>query len=228
MSLEESNSLWTEQYVGAKFSKRLEEELMAEHYERMLKETRRRIFESVVVSVLDKRRRIKGIGLNAPNDLILNNFGKWLAALIRTPVSSDTTTSLTTDAGAGATVYIYATAGRTFNDTDATRSLGTYLRVGGGATAPARDDYAIETPFGTSPESGYFGTGSGSYAAAAISFSGAITAGGAGTVREAGFFGQWRRYSPGANLTFMLFHDAISAVAFVLGNTITVAYTINL
>lgn len=231
LSLKELNDNWEKQFLGKIFSKRLESRLIREHTERMLKEVDRRIFESVVVSVLDKKRRIKGIGLNVHNDLILDNFGLLLASLIRAPVADVTSVSLKDVDGVAKSFNSYSSAGATgqytFNNAlTVSCALGTQLQVGSGLTAPARDDYSIETPFATAPENGRFGSSSGSYAVGAISFSGSITAGGSGTVNETGFFGLWM--DSGVQ-TVMLFHDLLATgVPFVAGQIILVSYSINL
>ena len=228
--LKELNDNWEKKFLGKIFSKRLESRLLREHTERMLKEVDRRIFESVVVSVLDRKGRIKGIGLNVPNDLILDNFGLLLASLIRAPVAAVTAFNMTDVTGAVKSFNSYSSGGAsayTFNNSlTAAIALGTQLQVGSGTTAPSRGDYCIETAFVTAPESGRFATGIGSYAAGAISFSGAITAGGSGVVNETGFFAIWRNL---ATPTVMLFHDVLAAgVPFTAGKIINVSYSISL
>lgn len=233
MSLKELNDNWEKQFLGYTFSKRLEQRMLREHTERMLKEVDHKIFECAIVSVLDKRRRIKGIGLNVPNDLILDNFGTWLAGLIRAPAdSTGPAVSLKDAAGTSRTLNIYgrgAASVQIFNHSDTTTpSLGTQLQVGSGTTPAARTDYAITTPFTVVPESDRFATGPGSYAAGAISLSGAITAGGSGTANETGFFAVWNDTTPAAR-TIMLFHDILAAgVAFTAGKIINVSYSISL
>jgi len=233
MSLKELNDNWEKQYLGARFSKRLEQKLLREHTERLLKEVDHRIFEAVVVSVLDRHKRIKGIGLNLPNDLILNNFGTWLAAFIQAPGTITVSISLKEVGGTTQTFHIFdytSATNRLFNlNYIGDLALGTQLQVGSGTTPAARTDSAITTPFTTAPESGRFATGSGSYAAGVISFSGAITAGGSGTVNETGFFARWRRSATNTIDTIMLFHDILAAgVAFTAGQIINVSYSISL
>jgi len=225
MSLKELNDGWEKQFLGYTFTKRLEQRLIAEHRERILKEINHRIFETVIVSVVDKGRRIKGLGLSSPNDLILDNFGTWLAGLIRAPIAASESVSLKDSGGSTRTVLTYA-ANMHFNDSDS--EVGTYLQVGSGTTPPARADYSITTAFLTAPESSFFDTGSGSYSVGAISFSGSITAGGSGTVNETGFFARWVISGLPA-YQFMLFHDVLgTGVPFTAGEIITVSYSINL
>jgi len=187
----------------------------------------RQIKIQAFVSVIDpKTGRIIARGKSKPRNLILNNFGVWLAGLIRTPVTGLTTITLKDDGGADRTFYVYHTGTGAFNAANTT--LGTNFRVGSSVAAPARTDYTIGAGFPTAPESGLFGTGSGSYAAGVISFSAAITAGGSGTVNECGFYGRWFD-TGGALRNIMLFHDLISpGVSFTPGQIITVSCTITL
>ena len=175
---------------------------------------------------------IQGISQSKPNNLILNNFGTWLAGLIRAPVNTDTTISLTDTGNNSRDTNTYDNQGacHVFNGHDGTITLGTQIQVGGGSTTAARTDYAIETPLSTSPEDALFDTGTGSYATGTISLAGAITAGGTETINEVILAAKWH-YGAAAsgNAVFALFHDIlVSGEAFTPGQTITAAYTINL
>lgn len=184
-------------------------------------------FATIIISQGDKNI-IQGIGQSRPNNLILDQFGTWLAGLIRAPVLARTQITLQdiTDTTRTVGMYDKEMQSNVFNQYT-NYVLGTQLQVGAGVTAPTRADFNIETALGTAPEDALFDTGSGSYAGGAISFAGAITAGGAGTINEVGYFSKWR-YTSAAG-TFMLFHDKlVSGEAFVAVQTITVAYTINL
>ena len=187
-------------------------------------------FATVIISEGDI---IKGISQSKPNNLILDNFGILLAGLMRAPVDAEKEVTLTDTGNTGQTVGAYGTyAANTqhFNYFDAAYPTGTRVQVGAGTTPAARADYDIETAFIVAPEDDLFDSGTGSYGAGSISVAGAITAGGAGTINEILFTGRWIWQGGSATLAdFALFHDIlVSGEAFVLGNTITVAYTINL
>ena len=102
--------------------------------------------------------------------------------------------------------------------------------MGSGSATPARDDYAIQTAFGTAPESTQFNTGFASYGAGYVSFNGAIIAGGSGTIAETGFLCKWNyRNGSTSQGIFMLFHDVlVSTVGFTVGKLITVSCSIEL
>lgn len=167
-------------------------------------------------------------------NLITDQFGTWLAGFFRTPSSGNILqVTMAADDGADDSLCIYfdgAADNRLFNEsTSSAVSIGSQIKVGSGSTAPARDDTNIETAFGTAPESGAFDTGTGSYSAGNITVSGSITAGGAGTINETGFFGAWRVYNTDNQALYLLFHDAISpGVPFVAGQSITDEYVVAL
>jgi len=187
-------------------------------------------FSTVIIS---DRNIIKGISQSKPNNLILDNFGTWLAGLLRSPVDADSDVSLT-DTGNNARLMkmydLQSVSCYVFNAWDAGDPVGSHMQCGSGVTPAARADYKIETALGTPPEDDVFVTGAGSYAAGSIAVAGAIVAGGAGTINETMLAFLWRWGTAGDTMAdFAMFHDIlVSGEAFVLGNTITVAYTINL
>jgi len=212
--------------IGARFDARMSRLLLEANIKRLREERRgfnTRIFEAVYVASLDRTRRIKEIGFNKPGDLILDNFGAFLAALFSTPGTTvafdarDITNNVRT---------LGTYRSNPFNGPSA--SYGSRFQLGSGSTTPARGNYIIETALPTAPESGVFGSGPGSYASGVVSCSSSVTAGGAGTVREAGWFGYWMDVTVAAR-TIMLFHDLISPVVpYVAGNVLTCAYSVNL
>lgn len=227
---------WQDNLLGLTFNKRLEKAIAKRHAAQVKEESRRMVSESAFVTCLQpKTNKILDIGFNRPNDLILDNFGTFIAALIRQPsTGSSPSFSLTDVTNSAQTFMIYSNAPAT-NTTlafgyDNAGSTGTQIQLGSGTTAAARTNYAIQTAFGTAPENARFATGAGSYGGGADSFSGAISAGGAGTVNEMGFFAVWATTTAAAGIkTVMLFHDILSSgVAFVAGNTLNASYSITL
>jgi hypothetical protein len=232
--IRENDEHWQDNILGLTLRKRIEsaihERARREEYQWLLEHPRAKhmMHETVLQAVLDpKTRKILDAAINKPNDLILDNFGKWLAALIKTPVNNANAFTMVDTGGATRTFYAYGTSSGSywyFNYSGA--YTGTYLQVGKGQTAAQRSNTNIQTAMGTAPESTVFGTGNGSYAAGNISFSSAITAGGADTIYETGFFGYW--YDTVATLrTIMLFHDLLqSGVAFTAGKSLVTSYAI--
>lgn len=183
-------------------------------------------FATVIISQGDI---IKGISQSKRNNLIVDNFGVLLAGLFKTQTTTKTEVTLQDEGDTGRTVCTYGTwaaSARNFNNY--TTSSGTKLKMGSGVTAATRGDYDIETDLPTSPEDDFFGSGTGSYAGGAVSIGAALTAGGNGTINEVGLFGYWHDNNTSV-YNFMLLHDILtSGEAYVIGNTLTVAYTINL
>ena len=220
---------WLDTFIGATFKQKavhaaqrylMEQKLRHLGYKPMISETS-------LVTITDKHRQILGMAGSKPSDLVLDQFGAWLAGFIRAVTVGGTVTAVTmkADSGIDQTVNVYGGAGFNINSAG---TRGTQIKVGSGSTAPARTNYAIQTDFGTAPESGYFDTNTGSYAVGVISLSGAITAGGAGTINEDILVGVWINSNSAQN-KFALFRDAVSpGVAFVAGGIINVAWTINL
>lgn len=177
-----------------------------------------------VFCAIGHKNKIADIAINKPNDLILNNFGAWMAGHFR-PVSNALTNITVTDwTNVSRTASSYGQGSNSIVCMN--NNIGTMMQVGSSTTAPARTDYTIGTAFATAPESAAFNTTTGSWGGGSASFSGAISAGGNGTVNETGV--QLRFCdTAGALQTCMLMHDKLaSGVAFTAGQTITVSYSI--
>jgi len=185
-------------------------------------------FQHFATVIISDRNIIQGITQSKRNNLILDNFGIILAGLIRAPVNANTLSANYKDSAGGSdkcNIYRTGSSGAEFNEGD---GAGFNLQVGAGATAATRADYVIETAFGTAPEDDVFPTGNGSYAAGAVSLSGAISAGGNGTIAECGMY-MLLQDDTAVLENVMFFHDILASTeAFVAAQTITVAYTINL
>jgi hypothetical protein len=244
---------WRDNLVGMTFNKPLEEAIMRKHTieigierseqrAKQLKEQLKRfdselsietittlqnISEGAFVTAVNPDNEITDIGFNCPDDLVLDNFGLWLASFVRSPISASTSVNLTDTANSSQQFQIYAISSsyNTFNNNGA---IGTMLQVGSGSTAAARSNYAIQTAFGTGPEASRFGTSNGGYGSGSISFSGAISAGGSGTVNELGCFGAFNNVSSQTKYV-MLFHDILSSgVSFTPGTTLNASYSIQM
>jgi len=239
---------WRDNLIGCTFSKRLEQAALRRHtHESALTrldiqkqrlqsllsgrkvELLPNLHESVMCAVLEpKSKKIVDVGFNVPEDIILDNFGAWLAGIIR-PAGVQSTATLVDIAGVSRTVYLFSgVTSYLFNGSAGYN--GALVQVGAGSSTPARDDYTIETAFGTAPESTYFVTGFASYGAGYVSFTGAVIAGGSGTIAETGFLCKWNsRDSSTVQSIFMLFHDVIvDTVGFTAGQLITVSCSIEL
>lgn len=179
--------------------------------------------EGTFLTVLRSKKKpvIEDIGFSTPEDMFMNNYGSWLAGMFMglnqmKPQSNQfymvTTGNVNTGFIAHCTYYgsySYAFNYGTGN--------GTQFQLGSSTTASTRAMYAIQSAFSSSPEKNPFPTGPGCYApgSGTVSFSGAISAGGSGTVNEVAWIAQWYQG------TAMLARDVLGVgVAFVAGNSL--------
>jgi len=163
------------------------------------------------------------------SNLILDQFALVLAGLFNQPIAQPSFSQRTIKNISNSNNTVNLIQNEPFNDND-TGTLGCQMQVGSGSTTPLRTNFNIETAFGTAPESGFILQGTPVYNSSLgqIKFNGSIITGGAGTINEAGFFGQFKRSSEDVEI-YMFFRDIISpAQAFVAFQTITVEYTIQL
>jgi len=162
------------------------------------------------------------------SNLILDQFGLFLAGVFKFFSPSFLAITLK-DAGATSNnIRIYNTGGL-FNNM--VSDSGVNLLIGSGNTAPTRQDFEIETFFGTAPESTpfsavsnpVFNSGLGNFKVAGI-----ITAGGSGTINESVLSGLWQN-NVSSIKRYVLFRDIISpAVSFIAGQSIALEYTVQL
>lgn len=197
--------------------------------------TLRTISKMALCYVTDKDE-IKGVGGSTllknkktgevVSNLILNNFGLFLAAMFKPEITSNVAASLLDTVGGTDIVNLYG--GTLFNNNN---FAGMSIQVGQGITPPARTDFVIETVFGTAPESARVVlTGNPVYSTSSFNFKclSSFNAGGVGTISESMLLARWDD-SLSASGIYALFHDAISpAVSFVIGQSIAVEYTVQI
>ncbi len=175
-----------------------------------------------LVTVTDpNENEIKSIGMSCMNDLLNDNFGAFLKGILG--IQTMTPMKNLSDAVIQFTVPSGTLAYNMFNIS----GIGSTLRLGNGATPATRQDFNIEAPFGTAPESNAFslaGVAGWNSGLGQILFSGSISAGGSGAVSETVWI-QSFRLSGGNNDSFVSSRDNISPVAnFIIGQTINVSY----
>jgi len=216
---------WMKELNGETFNARLQKHALGYLYEEKLQWAAKHhahLSPEVMFGFASHNGEILDCGGSIPSDLILNNFGLLFGGLFRSPVATSTTVALTNSADVSENLYsMYsASGGSTFNNSASANAVGSQLQAGSGTTTPALTDYKVTTALGTSPESGAFNTGSGSYAAGAMTVSGSVTAGGSGTVNEGVLFGAWSATN-GAIYNFALVHDLVTSFGYVASNSIT-------
>jgi len=159
----------------------------------------------------------------------LDNFGIFLSGHFVNPTTGINVQLINTS-GASQTVKIIGnSSNEVWNDTN----LGTmndFIQVGSGNTPATRQDFKLETPFGTSPESARFvcipaGYNSG---LGKITITGTLAStGGAGTINETTKEVRINQNTSPTNIqSFIFFRDNISPVAFIIGQQIVVDYEV--
>ena len=163
------------------------------------------------------------------SNLILNNFGLWLAKIFSTLTTSNQSFTGVNTGGVNSPIHSRALTSNVFNITSG-GSVGVTLIVGSGSTPPARTDFFVQTKFLTAPENALFASGFPVYNSGLGNFKnlGSIIAGGAGTINESALVDRMRTQASGiADLS--LFRDIISpAVPFISAQSIVLEYTIQL
>jgi len=163
------------------------------------------------------------------SNLILNNFGLWLAKIFSTLTTSNQSFTGVNTSGVNSPIHSRALTSNVFNITSG-GAVGVRLIVGSGSTPPARTDFFVQTKFITAPENALFASGFPVYNSGLGNFKnlGSILAGGSGTINESALIDRMRTQASGiADLS--LFRDIISpAVPFIAGQSIALEYTIQL
>ncbi len=221
---------WKENLIGETLDYRLKKAII----ERQCRENAQlinHINESAFVVVTDpKTRRIKDIGFNKPDDLILDNFGLFLNALMCPPISytvAHSSAPMVDTDGVSRTVGVYYFVLNQAYEYNEISSSYTYIKFGSGSTTPARSDCNIETALGASPENGEIKISNGQYGSGRVAFGGAVIAAGSDTLSEVGFFIYCKALS--ALCHFMWFHDLLSTpVSFVAGDKLTGVYSVGI
>lgn len=173
------------------------------------------IADASFVSVLNPRGRIEEVGFNTPEDLFMDNFGKWLSAMFIPPqhpkYGQTGVTLYNTSNTAKQFTFSYATyygssRYNAYNDSGA----GTQFQFGSSSAVATRSQYCVQSALLAAPESGRFNTGPAfASSACVLSFSGGVTAGGSGSINELCLFAYWNYQ--GAYDTFMLARDVLAA-----------------
>ncbi len=224
--------------IGQSFNQRTKLEAYKILTEIHSKAQDRSIGKMALCYVLDKNE-VLGVGgstlLKDKNgkifsNLILDQFGVWLAGLFSFQSASARNILIKSTGGIIKTVGVY-TSGTFFGILQGGITVGAKIQVGSGSTAPARTDFTIETPFGTAPESSAFvapsnpvyNSGLGNF-----KYNSSISTGGAGTINESILTARWRDIGLTVD-NYILFRDIISpSASFIAGQTIALEYTVQL
>lgn len=167
---------------------------------------------------------IKSLGMSCVNDLITQNMLVWLQGVM----SGSGVLNMVDFANVAIQMQFNANDGNAWTNLNVGTG-GTRIQVGSGVTAPNKDDYNIETAFPSAPESLRTGTTDGVYSVGLSQATCSATISpttDAGTINEAGFFGNWKSITGSLQRNILLTHDVISpAVSFLVGQSINIDYT---
>jgi hypothetical protein len=221
-----------EDYKGKTLNNRIQNELDKYALEQRLKANNNNsmfgVQSMVIIGAKKHGDMIKSVGVSKPNDLILNNFGNFWAALFTALNNSAIPFTMRDITDSEFTYRTYretSTNPRTYNEGGA--NLGSQIGIGSGTTEPVRSNTDIETYFGSSPESTRQNTSTGGWNTdnGHVTYVYAITAGGSGTIRETATFGVWKEIN-GNVKTNMLTREVLDTFQdFSATDPISVKYT---
>lgn len=167
------------------------------------------------------------------DNLITDNLGKFLGQFFG---SGGATFNVQNDANIATAILVWGLNGQAVGRFNVAWNLsgvpgpagsGGLSRFGSGLLAPSRGDFAIQTPLGAAPESGYIGNANNGYTIGnqEIYNITVSSTGGAGTVNELGTFLNVVTGAQGtANI--MIAHDAVSpGVNYTIGRLLIGSYT---
>lgn len=226
---------WKSNLLGLSYNRRLEaqihQKLRVETLEYILAEMKRNrkvrpsFHETVICAALNGQRKIKDISFNKPNDLITDNFGKWLASLIYAPDQTNHFTEGLVDVyGVTRALYLNRNDSPNYDFLfSGIAAIGAYIVAGSAGTTPQRYDYALASMW-----SYLLPPSTGSYSAGNISFSASLVVPSPYFVTNTGMVMLWQ-CSEQANELFLMFHDLLEdAVYFDTAQTLLFSYSINL
>jgi len=170
-----------------------------------------------------KNKEIKSIGMSCIDDLLNDNFGQFLKGII----GLQSFTGVRLDSTVNSFNTLSGNAG--YNMANIGIAMGSYIQVGKGSATATRQDFNINDPFTTSPESllggiiGFSGWNSG---LGLISMIRSFSAGGSGSISESILVQSWRA-TDSNHRQCVYSRDNISPVAnFINGETVNVNYNL--
>ncbi len=222
------------EHIGETKSDKLIREIQSEYFELRDKKfppKENKLSCNTVISVT-KDKEIKSIGMSCINDLLLDNFGKFIqGAFLR---NSGTLNTIADTGVLETTRYIGNVANTARYNSIVNVSTGTRFQVGQGTTPATRGDFKTETPFTNGGlEDNQTSTGTGVYTVGInrVNVAGVISpTTGTGSISEFVMFGIWQKF-PQAQQTrnYALSRDNISPVAnFGIADAINIDYAIQI
>jgi len=192
-----------------------------------------RISESCLI-IVSENKEIKSLGGSKPSDLLVNNFGNWLAGMHRARGGGTSTFTIKDTGSVDRILNFYEPTDQQFTAGGNSNvvSVGNEIQVGQGTTTPLRADIDIETAFSNGgAEDSPVNTGIGSYVPSSTQVRVPTTiapTAGAGSISETVLIAKWYQ-TTNIQRKLILAHDAISpTVSFISAQSIFVEYRFNL
>jgi len=218
------------EYIGKTKTQNLKDEISKEYFELVSKKFPDYGFNHKMNSLVTvtKDQEIKKIGMSCINDLIMDNWGLWLAGLFS---GDDFVTPPATDiAGTTNNAIKLRGTSQCFNMTDTVAgNYGSLIQIGKGLSAVTRQDFDIGNPFTNGgSEDSRIGTGDGGWISGLgqIQIPMQLTTTGSGAISETCLWLQVGTISPVELQQYLISHDNISPVVnFIVGEIVNVDYS---
>ena len=216
---------WQNEILGSSLDQKIISNCLEAKLINSPKGKRNILAETVLCYITDKKGKIVDFGTNKPNDLVTDNFGKFISAWFSGCATADRNASVKDSTG---TTYNLAVMyGQSFAYNHYPWG-GCYLQIGQSTTPPDRSDYNIGSPFATAPESGVLTPSEATYSSGSGRFvtMASIACGGPGVASETCLF-LIDVYN--TNKKILAFHDLLApTVTFSAGQSAHIVYGVNM
>jgi hypothetical protein len=214
-------------YVGKTWNRKTELDLDKFRFENRMRQFSLQPLNCVVVCNNQSKNEIKGIGVNKPHDLIMDNFGIYFASLFKVVNNTLVQISIKNVAGTSRNLSIWTATATTAYYNAINANKGCKLKIGEGGAAVLRTQTALNNDFDAGNEANYISISTNTYnsAVGVATYQGVVIASNSGDILESGFFMDWYQTSTGAVETFMMSREILNeAIPFVSGDPILVKY----
>ncbi len=216
------------EYIGKTKTQKLQNEITKEYFEIFYKKypnfTENHKMNSLVT--VTKDLEIKKIGMSCINDLINDNWAKFIGTFLSGAISVQPP-AVDLQNTTNNALFFYNTVNQ-FNHTNGVGDVGSMIQIGSGNTPATRQDFNIETAFVGGSEALRTPTGLGAWITGIgqIKIPMQLMTLGAGSITETILLGNWETISPVENQFYLITRDNISpAVSFIGGESVNVDYT---
>ncbi len=174
---------------------------------------------SIVTTLKENSDEIENIGMSKVDDLLLDNWGKFLGAIL----TNQQQTTMIDAGGVARTYWIYSINQDLFNYVN-NGAVGTEIFIGEGTTPATRGDFSMEV----SKQGMICGDGAWQSGLGKITAPANVISNFNGNISEVGLFGRWFTRIPIITVaSSMLSHDILaSSVPVSIGQSVNVDYEV--